>query len=316
MKSKGEFYQRAVRDTLDSIVSPAARDSVLAEALAFAGEIAVPREREAFRSFLTGPLRDSLERALGRELGASVVRELERLADEVPRSAPPSSAGARRARGRAPAATPAMPKDPDSISRGLADTEPPNNSRPRKSAQPKRGASSKPAPPAKSQNSPTMPARPRHSQPRPPNSNDYPAGTARTLGMLSSQPAAGAQRKLPHVFVVSRDVDLVRRFGAWLDPRAAVVRVLRLSDLLIDLQDAADRRSVVIVDGKGSPIRLEALAAVSDELPESVSVILWGGTPELTARLSDIFPRVAEWLVCTDQTPLADVADRCSKIVG
>jgi hypothetical protein len=169
-------------------------------------------------------------------------------------------------------------------------------------------------------NSPTQPARPRQSNPRPPTSRDYPSGTASAFGMLSSAPPAGvrgaAQRRLPVVFVATRDIELVRRFGAWLDPRAAVVRVSRLIDLLLDIQDAGDRKTVIVIDAHMPPIRPESLAALSEELPENVRIMLWGGSPLVATQLSELFPRVAEWLVCSDEMPLADLVDRCAEIVG
>lgn len=139
--------------------------------------------------------------------------------------------------------------------------------------------------------------------------------------MLSSAPPAGvradaATRRLPVVFVATRDIELVRRFGAWLDPRAAVVRVSRLIDLLLDIQDAGDRKTVIVVDGHLPPIRPEALAALSEELPENVRVVLWGGSPQVATQLSELFPRVAEWLVCAPEMPLSDLVDRCAEIVG
>src|SRR5262249_31701625 len=162
-------------------------------------------------------------------------------------------------------------------------------------------------------NSPTKPARPRAlvSSPRPPISRDYPSGTASTFGLLSSAPPearpAGTTRRLPVVFVATRDIELVRRFGAWLDPRAAVIRVSRLIALLLGLEDGGDRRRVIVIDGRAPPIRPEAMAALGEELGDNVRVVLWGGSQQLPSRLSEIFPHVAEWLVCPDATPLADV---------
>jgi hypothetical protein len=58
------------------------------------------------------------------------------------------------------------------------------------------------------------------------------------------------------------------------------------------------------------------LAALSDELPESARVMLWGGSAARAAQLAEWFPRVSEWLICADDTTLADVAERCAELVG
>jgi hypothetical protein len=275
--TRAELLLRAVRDTLDSIVSPAVRDTLLREALTLAQLDGLPGEFERFLDFLMGPLQKTLERALGVELGRSVVIELERITESM---APAD---------RHEAITGPPP--------GLAESILPPPPRPARGA-----------------NAPTLPAR----AGRAPTSRDYPAGTASAFGILSSAPPPSARgtRRLPVVFVATRDMELVGRFGAWLDPRAVVVRVSRLVDLLLDIQDAGDRRTVVVLDGHAAPIRAEALAAISDELPENVRIVLWGGSADYAARLSEMFPRVAEWLVCADDSSLADVAERCAEIVG
>lgn len=317
-ETRAEFLARALRETLDSIVSPAVRDTLLDEALLAAKEAEVPVDIARFHRFLDSALRNTLERALGHELGRSVVAELERLTEGLASgsSAPPGAASARR--GRA------------GKGHGRGRDGRPNDLRPTRSDIPRTRVSVTPVEPRSSTpptneraNSPTQPARPqqRVSNPRPPISQDYPSGTASAFGILSSAPPRGqvkegAPRRLPVVFVATRDIELVRRFGAWLDPRAAVVRVSRLIDLLLDLQDGGDRRTVIVLDGHVPPIRPEALAALGEELGENVRVVLWGGSQQLPSRLSELFPHVAEWLVCPDQTPLADVVDRCAEIVG
>jgi hypothetical protein len=317
-ETRAEFLARALRETLDSIVSPAVRDTLLDEALLAANEPEVPVDMARFHRFLDTALRSTLERALGHELGRSVVAELERLTEGLASgTAPPEATSGRRGRG--------------GKGQGRGREARPNDARPTRSDLPRaiRGRvtpvepSRSTTPPANQRaNSPTQPARPRArtSNPHPPTSQDYPSGTASTFGMLSSAPPqarkSGSPRRLPVVFVATRDIELVRRFGAWLDPRAAVVRVSRLTDLLLDLQDGGDRRTVIVLDGHVPPIRPEALAALGEELGENVRVVLWGGSQQLPSRLSELFPHVAEWLVCPDQTPLADVVDRCAEIVG
>ncbi|MGC4090517.1 MAG: hypothetical protein QM756_22140 [Polyangiaceae bacterium] len=313
MKSDKEFYGRAVTDTLDSIVSPKVRDTVLREALTLAGELAVPRRAREFRAFVRGALSETLERALGAELGRSVVAELVRLAE----AAPPSSAPPRSpAKGRITSRMRALPRTESAAHANPSDLPERRASVQQHTARSRQASTVPPARvEATNATAPTLPARargeatsdeplPNHDEsarPRPPLSNDFPKGVARAFGMLSSNPAGVSPklRKLPVVFVATRDAELVRSFSTWLDPRASVVRVLRLSELLLHVQDSGGRKMVVVVDGQGSPIRVEALAALADELPDSLSVVLWGGTRELTARLSDLFPRVAEWLICT-----------------
>lgn len=306
-----EFYRRAVSDTLDSIVSPGVRDTLLTEALSLAGEISVPRREREFRAFVRGPLSETLEKALGQELGRSVAAELLRLSESPGASGAVTSAKRPHARSHPP-----HPR--------VEAEHGPEHATPRR-ARANQVSTVPPASRAKVANAPTLPARPRREappqveesvQPRPPISNDYPAGVARAFGMISSNPAAAPPRKLPVVFLATRDAELVRRFGSWLDPRASVVRVLRLADLLLHVEDGGERKMVVVLDGHNPPLRVEALAALCEELPAKFGVVLWGGTREVTARLTELFPRVSDWLVCGDQTPLADVVDRCAQMVG
>lgn len=331
METQAEFLARAVRDTLDSIVSAAVRDTLLVEALTLANEMEVPGELGRFLDFLDGPLRRTLERALGTELGRSVVAELERLTEGLRSDSAPRASGNRRGRDAKARARPrSRSHHPSTQSSSPAQPRPTRTDAPRAqrklaSTAPPPAADGSLLPPSPSDihrtaNAPTQPARPRPSQPRPPTSRDYPSGTASAFGMVSSAPPGAGRgvstRRLPVVFVATRDIELVRQFGAWLDPRAAVVRVSRLMDLLLDLQDAGDRKTVIVLDGHLPPIRPEALAALCEELPESVRIVLWGGAAHVASELSQIFPRVAEWLVCAAETPLADLVDRCAEIVG
>lgn len=123
-------------------------------------------------------------------------------------------------------------------------------------------------------------------------------------------------RRLPMVFIATRDPELVRRFAAWLDPRAVVVRVSRLIDLLLDLEDVGSRRTVIVFDSKRPPWRPEALSAIADELSEETRVLLWGATRETHAELCRISPRVTRWMACPDNMPLADVVERCATLVS
>src|SRR5215471_12947942 len=84
-KPEGRNIVSAVKETLDSVVTPSVRDTILARALAAMKRDEVPTDPRDLEEFLQGPLHDSLVRALGPELGFSVSSELERITALVAR---------------------------------------------------------------------------------------------------------------------------------------------------------------------------------------------------------------------------------------
>jgi hypothetical protein len=169
---------------------------------------------------------------------------------------------------------------------------------------------------------PTQPARGHAAWPelRGPISGDRPAGLARALGEAPASSApdslASTSRRLPLVLVSTRDPELVQRFAVWLDPRAAVVRVSRLSELLSDVENSTRRRTVIVLDCREPLVRPQALAGLAEDLPESVRVILWGPTPELLRVLHQISGLTAGWVTCAPEMTETDVAERCVEMVG
>src|SRR6187399_416572 len=83
----GRNIVSAVKETLDSVVTPSVRDTILARALAAVKRAEVPTEPRELDEFLHGALHDSLVKALGPELGLSVSSELERITALVGRPA-------------------------------------------------------------------------------------------------------------------------------------------------------------------------------------------------------------------------------------
>lgn len=315
-----------MHDTLDSIVSPALRDTLLAEALSAAALNTLPTEPGAYLDFLDGPLRQALERALGRELGRSVREELERLSDIL--ISEDLSSGARLAAARAlgPRSAPGLEGGSGPDRRPTRSDMPSPESRratlPAGKTPSRAPLSVDPQIPAETAtragHSPTVPAPPeiRWSEPRPPASGDFPSGVADALGMQIDSTQPQTSRRLPMVFVATRDPELVRRFSAWLDPHAVVVRVARLMDLLLDLEDIGQRRTVIVYDARRAPWRPEALAALAEELPDETRVLLWGASRDTQLELSRISTRVTRWTACPEATPLADVVERCVALVG
>lgn len=326
METRAEALRRGLNETLDSIVSAAVRETLLAEALDLVSSSELPTETGALHRFLRGPLRQTLERALGRELGESVTEELQRIIESLPAEAPSDPAEARsdpgeewpEALGAPRAAFPEegfLERSTESdvwVVGGRRFTLP---------------AGSDPAEAPGAQGSDPVLAKERRSraptQPEQlvvrfssPASGDFPSGTAQALGIGAGNSSASQQHLLPMVFIATRDSEMARRFTGWLDPRAVVVRVARLIDLLLDLEDVGTRRTVVVFDLRKPPFRPEALAAVAEELPTESRVLLWGGTRESQFELTSISPRVTRWIACPESMPFTDVIDRCSKLVG
>lgn len=148
---------------------------------------------------------------------------------------------------------------------------------------------------------------------RPPSSKGYPRGVARVLGVVGAGGDSSPPR-LPRILVASRDPAMVRRLAAWLDPRIAVLRVRSALDLIHDLDDATGVRSVVVVDCQEPSVRPVALAALSDELPPTVQVVLWGATPEVQARVLSISENAEGWFLLDEQSGVEAVAERCAEL--
>lgn len=343
MQTPQDELTRAVCETLDSVVTPAVRDTLIGEALESAQAPGIPADPAKLRAFLSGPLQEALERALGLELGRSVTRELELVADRLAPASrfTPAPVGKRRgrtgslrpAKGR-PRSNPPPARRPTPI-----DVPRPSSSKRRPSTLPSAGGvpdaerdstipTLVPIPGEVIGRMPTQPARdhaqiptrrtePRPGPPtRPPASNDYPAGTSKALGMAISSAPPGRQGRLPVVLVATRDVDLTARFGAWLDPRAAVARVTKLVDLLLDLRGAEQRRVVVVLDCRFPPFLPQALAALAEELPEGLKVLLWGAPSTMAAKLSEISTVARKWILCPPGMADADVVVQCSELLG
>ncbi len=329
-KNPGDNLTNAVRETLDSVVSPSVRNEILDRALRAAHRPKLPSDREELGDFVQGPLHDTLVSSLGQELGASVASELERILamaertstrEPVPNKAPtvrpkrastrPRMQAVQRKASRStlpspealpPGSTAARDRNwADKERRGIAPTLP---------ATKRVVPGQKSAPPMHERKSDTEPTR----QPRLPASTDYPLGTARALGVigtLSTDPVRGHR---PTVFVASSDAELVRCFKAWLDLRASVEPVAGAAPLLAALAASGDR-TVVVLDGKNPAIRPLTLAALAEELPETTSVLLWGVAQHVVVRMCAISSIVERWLVYAGHTTADEMVAHCVKML-
>jgi hypothetical protein len=329
---------------LDSLLSPTLRDTLIGEALALAREAAIPWEPARFRDFLAGPLSSALVRALGKELGLSIAAEIERVTERllpqpsfVSMMPPPprrqriatSPSGAARLAARHRPSAPIVPSPvqlrrstPLEVPRAVHAVPPVRALEPEVPATSLPSTLRPPPPDSLIGRMPTQPVRGQAAWPemRGPVSGDRPAGLSWALAdsTPSSAPdgVASTARRLPLVLVSTRDPELVQRFAAWLDPRAAVVRVSRLSELVLDLETSQRRRTVIVIDCKEPLVRPQALAGVFEDFPSSVRVVLWGANSELTRVLYQISTRTTQWLVCAPEMTETDVAERCVEMVG
>lgn len=297
METRSEALRRGLNETLDSVLSSAVRDALLVEALSQTTNSELPTDPDALSQFLFGPLRQALARALGHELGAAVAEELGRRMGSLP----PERATAREGKIESDMRAVGGSRQSHALSEDPAETPG------APSAQP--GALRR-----HPNQTPTQPDQPAVVVSGPA-SGDFPSGTARVLGIGSAESSAPPER-LPMLFLATQDAELVRRFMAWLDPSAVVVKVSRLIDLLLDLEDIGTRRTVIVFDLRQPPFRPEALAAIAEELPTESRVLLWGGSRQNQFDLTVISPRVTRWIACPEGMPFSTAMDRCSQLVG
>jgi hypothetical protein len=313
-----------VRETLDSVVSPSVRDTILARALTVARMNQVPTEVSALGDFVQGPLHDSLVRSLGPELGFSVTSELERIVAlatplAVSVKTEPPLAPARKPSTRMPAPGTRRPSrttmpSRDVLSpgsavsrdghwaenefRAISPTEPAGRTTdssgagPRSKAPTRRGGMAQPV------------------------SADFPAGTASALGVIGTASVEPSPDARPIVYVASTDSVLLRSFQQWLENRAVVVPVSGVRELIAYLDSNDAVRGVIVLDGKNPALRPLVLAALAEEMDDRTQVLLWGVAPHLHAKMRSISSATEKWLVYGSDASPTELVARCVKVVG
>jgi hypothetical protein len=335
-KNSGANITSAVRETLDSVVTPSVRNAILDRALRAARRAQVPTEPRELNAFVQGPLHDTLVSSLGPQLGESVAAEIERIVGVTDHAATPVPHSKQdTVRPGRPSSKPKMPaaQGPHRATMPSRDFPgqsvlPPGSAvardkgwaeRERRGMAPTVPTLKRVVPPRKGSNprlqeaprGGTVPAR----APSLPTSADYPRGTAKALGVIgtrSSTPTAGV---MPVVLVLSNDPELVRSFQSWLELRATVEPISGASALLARLP-TVETRAVVLLDGKNPGIRPLTLAALADEFPKGVEVVLWGVPTHVHARMCGISAVTERWLVCGGSSTTDEVVAECARILG
>lgn len=351
-----KLIQAALRETLDSVVSPSERQSVLDSALAEVEGGVLPDDVYGFRRFVHGPLRAALARVLGTSLAETIASELELAGCSIPPTARPSAAV--RARRPDPLRDPVIPAHP--LPRSVA-ALPHRTASPlpaRRSSPPcsRRGHTPWPAPPVprgasrgvrssspqgaavagvssgspheiptRSTEAPAM-VDPLAALPPLPAPAEAPGGDPgravpdrlpyvagflpRGLGDPTS-PGLAAQR--PLVIVASRDSELIARLTEWLAGGAEIRVVADVLDLVGEA--LALRRVLVVVDCNRPSVRPVAVAALVDELPSTVEVLLWSPSVDDELAIRTVATATDVWHRCMASTTV-QLARQCLELLG
>jgi len=132
---------RAMRETLDAVVTPVVREALIHDALILAGLAELPQRGDAMRAFAGEYLRAVVARALGAEMAASITEEI--LLTIGPSTMPPAGGHVSQRPSRAPShrrvhTPPPQTRRTPVVVRALRDTDP--------AGEPPSGASAAPSP--------------------------------------------------------------------------------------------------------------------------------------------------------------------------
>jgi hypothetical protein len=331
-KNPGANLTSAVRETLDSVVTPSVRNAILDRALRAARRAQLPTDPKDLDAFVQGPLHDTLVSSLGQQLGASVAAELERIVAVAGRTATPVPSQRAKTETVRPGRSPSRPKMPvgERTSRSTMPSRDfaPGSAAPRdkswadrerRGVAPTLPATKRVVPPRKA-SSPRVPEASRPGvvpaqSPSLPTSADYPRGTAKVLGVIGTRSVTPTESVRPVVLLASTDEELIRAFRSWLELRATVEPVTGASALLARLP-TVETRAVIVLDGKNPGVRPLTLAALAEEFPRGVEVLLWGVPMHVHARMCGISATTEGWLVCGGSSTTDQVVAECAKILG
>ncbi len=308
----------AIREALESALSPAAAQHLLDVALHSGALERIPRELGAFVAFCQGPFRRTVQTTVA-------LSEAEAIFDRVgyvlwmatgdpgmvevarswsdPSEADGEDSGVHSVDG--PPIRPASLPPATSQVRGAARPRPPET----EPADARSVDARTPAEPAPKQSG--THDRRRRTTP----SSSF--GTAATLGRMPAVskpmpvvrgsveiPAQGPDaRSEPHtlparapsaVILVSLDPSLVNQVREGMSP--IPVRAVNAASELVPSLLAVGDRLVVLIDAALPSIAIPTFAGLIPVLPEGTRVVLWGGSERHLARLGTLFPDTAGWI--------------------
>lgn len=293
-----ELLSRAVHDTLDVLVAPSIRHSLVREALRSSGLQEIPATVTAVHEFIEGPLLAAASKAFGPELAASVAEEIVRVFNDAqgevcistvaPTEPPPRN-------------TP-LPPSSGRLNRRIASPVPP----------PRRTLSPRPAPHsyvrrqaiAKSRSNPGV------------TPSEYfrrVAGGDRAGTALEPAPLPLLGR--PRVFAATRDTALLEALTGWLGEQAELVRIRSVFQLVRILEATQNSANVLMLDCLAPSIRPTAVAALADELGLT-QVVLCRPIVEVEQELAAVSATTKAWMRLYDREHATDIAAWCLELVS
>jgi hypothetical protein len=312
-------------EALDSFLSPATRDRVLAEALAAFGLDALPSEARQARRFVQEALSIALEAWVGADIRDAVIESLEPVlaiaAEDIaaedsaereiaapatmhagPRSRPPREGESRPRRSPHPAQLPPAPAEERAEEDGSAESTSPGVTRApcgiraeeEGSAEPS-ATPSKPVPAVFPGDSSGIITRASTSDPTEPASE----GRMDTTGPRTIPVAPRSTRILFATKDLSAYAELVQWLGHW----ASVEQARHVVDL-VAVTELPGPPPIVILDGESPSIELGSVLALHEDWPSGTEILLFRPRPDdlstvAAAALNAESGDSLEWLVAT-----------------
>jgi hypothetical protein len=310
-------FARAMRETLDAVVTPAVREALIHDALILAGLGTLPQRGDAMRAFAGEQLRAVVARTLGAELAASITEEILRtIGPSTP--VPSTQRGHTQRASRAPShrrvhsPPPPTRRTPVVVTSGVESSRGVLLPAPR-SATPAVAGNRRRTVPAESAWPTGIGSHIRTNAPEQGLSRALrdtdPAGDPRG----SRAPVSGVT---PFLFVATLDASLLGSIATRCEGRARVSSVRTPAELVKRLEALDGGRCIVVLDGLNPSIRPAALAVLLEDAPSVVDVVFCRAEPQAEAHALAVSASVSRWIVYRDTSPLDKVAAECIRLVS
>jgi len=118
------------------------------------------------------------------------------------------------------------------------------------------------------------------------------------------------------LFGASADDDAIRALGVYLMGTAHVSQVDDLVGLLDALEEPGLHEPIVLLDCRKPTVNVSSIAAIGEDLPRGMTIVLWGASEEAWRELDrDRLPH-CRWVRCSAEATTDDVGSLCQMLVG